>query len=111
MLIPGRPQTDSEELLSSYLDELGLTHLCNKKLCGYYPDILFPEYKLIIEVQGGYHNHPKQKLYDRKRQKNLEAMGYRILYFSNEQIRRNIRAVLRAITSQLEEMGYCIIEP
>lgn len=101
MLVPGKPQTDSEEILSLYLDDAGLPHLCNKKLCGYYPDILFPEYKLIVEVQGGYHNHPKQKIYDRKRHRNLESMGYRILYFTNEEVLRNARAVVRQIQQQL----------
>ena len=55
---------------------------------------------LIIEVDGSIHDH--QQEYDEIRQDFLEAQGYRVIRFSNEQVLRGIDFVLGEIASVLQ---------
>lgn len=52
----------------------------------YYADICIPSLKLIIEVDGGYHTSPEQKIKDKQRDRDFKSMGYTTLRFTNEQI-------------------------
>ena len=42
------------------------------------------QHKIIIEIDGEIHK--SQKEYDDIRQKNIEALGYKVLRFSNEEV-------------------------
>ena len=42
--------------------------------------------KLIIEIDGGYHQLPEQHLYDVNRDNELEELGIRVLRFTNKQV-------------------------
>lgn len=42
------------------------------------------EHKLIIEIDGKIHDF--QKRYDEERQTNIEALGYKVLRFQNEEV-------------------------
>ena len=53
----------------------------------YYADISIPSLKLIIEVDGGYHNTPEQKEKDRKRDEDFKSIGYTTLRFKNEEVK------------------------
>ena len=58
---------------------------------------------LIIEVDGEYHNNPKQQEADYIRDSLLNQAGYTILRFSNEEILGNIDNVIQRITSAMTE--------
>lgn len=58
--------------------------IINKHL--YYADIFIPSLKLIIEVDGGYHNTEEQREKDKKRDADFMSVGYTTLRFTNEQI-------------------------
>ena len=58
---------------------------------------------LIIEVDGEYHNNPKQQEADYIRDSLLNQVGYTILRFSNEEILGNIDNVIQCITSAMTE--------
>ena len=58
--------------------------------------------KLVVEVDGGYHNTPEQQEYDNARTAYLENMGFRVVRFTNEQVLKHLGDVLgelRAIAS------------
>jgi cyclase len=57
--------------------------------------------KLIIEVDGGYHNIPEQYQYDRARDDELAELGIKILHFTNTQIFNDIDSVLKIINKEL----------
>ena len=42
------------------------------------------QYKLVIELDGKYHNKEEVKLRDRERSEILRGMGYNIIRFKNE---------------------------
>lgn len=58
------------------------------------------EKSLVIELDGGHHS--EQTEHDDKRTSWLEANGYTVLRFWNNQIMNEIDAVLEAILKELE---------
>ena len=60
--------------------------------------------KLIIEVDGKYHNTKEQKEADELRTQILNEFGYKVLRFTNEEVIGNIDAVLDKIMRQLESL-------
>src|SRR5574344_1732456 len=53
--------------------------------------------KLVIEVDGGYHNNPEQKEYDALRTQAIEKQGYRVIRFTNEEVSAKLDFVLNTI--------------
>ena len=58
---------------------------------------------IIIEIDGDYHNNPKQQEADKIRDKILTEAGYRTLRFTNEEVIDNIENVILRITSAMSE--------
>jgi len=54
---------------------------CKQKF--YIADFFFKQYNLIVELDGGYHNTPDQKIKDDMRTMHLRRAGYFILRFDN----------------------------
>ena len=57
--------------------------------------------KLIIEVDGGYHNNPETKEADKLRTQILNRFGYRVLRFTNEEVLYKLDRTLRLIKHAL----------
>jgi Isoleucyl-tRNA synthetase (EC 6.1.1.5) len=58
--------------------------------------------RLVIEVDGGYHNEPQTKELDKLKTDILEAVGYRVVRFTNEEVIGNHEEVLKKIKSALK---------
>ena len=69
---------------------------------GYIPDFVCLEKKLVIEVDGEYHNEDEQKKMDEFRTITLNRNGFRILRFWNEDVLKNIGWVLEEIGKNLK---------
>lgn len=65
-------------------------------------DFACHEHHLIIELDGSIHDSPEVIAYDQERQALLEAQGYRVLRFHNEEIIEHLSAVLERISSYLQ---------
>ena len=76
----------------------------NRKFCGYrflrqyiigvyIVDFICREKKIIIELDGGQHNEPKNIVYDLSRTKYLENKGYKVIRFWNNDIDNNLDGV------------------
>jgi very-short-patch-repair endonuclease len=77
-------------------------HFRNQHAIGnYVVDFCAPRRKLIIELDGS--QHLEQEEYDAERTIFLEAKGYHILRFWNDQVMNDIEGVLRVIDLVLEE--------
>ncbi|MBU0517282.1 MAG: endonuclease domain-containing protein [Proteobacteria bacterium] len=59
--------------------------------------------RLVIEVDGGGHNEPCQRVYDQRRTMLLEGFGLRVLRFWNDEVLVNTEQVLEVILSALED--------
>lgn len=64
----------------------------------YIADFFLNRYRLVIEVDGGYHNTEQQKKLDDVKEKHfLIRKNYRFIRFTNEEIMINIDSVLNRI--------------
>lgn len=100
-------QTRSERLLykalyNEFNDRVTFQHpfLINGKL--YYADISIPSLKVIIEVDGGYHNTIEQKEKDKRRDEAFLSIGYVTLRYNNEDVLNT--AARKNIVKRLIEM-------
>ena len=58
--------------------------------------------KLVIEIDGGYHQLPEQQVSDEERTQWLEQQGFKVIRFTNEEIFRDIDSVLMKIKEYLK---------
>ena len=81
---------------------MGHTHFRNQHALGnYIVDFCAPRKKLIVELDGS--QHLQQQEYDEERTKFLEARGYRVLRFWNNDVMNNVDDVLKVISNVLRE--------
>ena len=97
--------TEAENLLWQYLkaDGMGVTFKRQHIIGEYIVDFINLTSKLVIELDGGYHQLPQQQTDDAERTKWLENMGYKVMRFSNEELFGNIDGVLNEIKRNLNE--------
>ena len=67
----------------------------------YIVDFTCSELRLIIEIDGG--QHAEQVHYDLGRTRFLQAKGYRVVRFWNNEVLGNIEGVLEALTLTLSQ--------
>ncbi|WP_214073286.1 ligase-associated DNA damage response DEXH box helicase [Mucilaginibacter sp. dw_454] len=99
--------TEAENVLWQILrgKKLGCKFRRQHLVLDYIPDFICLEKKLIIEVDGRYHNDPEQQQLDISRQKHLEQHGYKFLRFTNNEVIFDSENTTRRIQQQL------LIEP
>lgn len=70
----------------------------------YIADFYCHELKLIIEVDGGYHNQIDQKEYDKQRDEMLKFQDVEILRFNNKEVFSNVQYVKHRILIEAERI-------
>ena len=94
--------TESEQVLWKHLRMRqinGYKFRRQQPIGPYIVDFVSFERRVIIELDGG--QHSQQVVYDSKRTAWLEAQGYRVLRFWNNQVLKDVEAVKVAIFSAL----------
>jgi len=87
-------------------------HLCDRRMANqkfrrqrpigpYFADFACLEAKLIVELDGG--QHTEAVAYDENRTRFIEAYGYRVLRFWNQEVLTQIDAVRERILQALQE--------
>jgi very-short-patch-repair endonuclease len=97
-------QTEAEAKLWSRLRAhrmAGVQFRRQHAIGNYIVDFCSPRRKLIIELDGS--QHLDQAEYDSERTKYLEAKGYRVLRFWNNQVMNEIDAVLNVIWTEINK--------
>jgi len=61
--------------------------------------------KLVIEVDGEYHEEEELKEYDDNRSGELERFGIEVIRFKNEEILDNLDLVISKIQSKIDELA------
>lgn len=69
----------------------------------YIPDFICLEKKLIVEVDGGYHNSIEQQHLDEERTAYLNSQGYTVLRYTNDEVLQNPEKVIDSIKQYLEK--------
>jgi very-short-patch-repair endonuclease len=96
--------TDTERHLWSHLRgcQLGGHRFRRQVPIGdYIADFACLEAKLIVELDGG--QHQEQADYDARRDAQIEAQGFQVLRFWDNQVFKEMQAVLEVILRALEE--------
>jgi very-short-patch-repair endonuclease len=98
--------TKAEAVLWKFLKNKQLNNLRFRRQHGigpYIADFCHSKSATVIELDGGIHEDPEQKLYDRQREDFLNAKGYSILRFKNQEILKNLSEVLNKIEEHISK--------
>ena len=79
--------------------------LVNVPLLGYEVDFLWPECRLVVEVDGSHHNSPSARAADGARDAALAAAGYPVIRVMPSEMRRGGEALLERIRSLIGDSG------
>ena len=98
--------TEAESVLWDMLkgNKIGYHFRRQHIILDYIVDFICLDKGLIIELDGGYHNDPRQKEYDKARTAHLQRLGYTELRFKNEELLCNPDAVIQKITDTLKSL-------
>ncbi|TBO44059.1 endonuclease domain-containing protein [Pedobacter kyonggii] len=97
-------QTEAEEIMWQCLRN---RKILNFKFRRQHPvhqfiaDFYCHEAKLIIEIDGGIHNHHENQEYDQNRTDELKEIGITIIRFTNEDVNNNPNEVINVIKGYL----------
>ena len=67
----------------------------------YVADFYCHKLKLVIELDGGYHENMGVKIYDVAREKDMSELGIKVLRFKNEEVINHIKNVLANINDTI----------
>jgi very-short-patch-repair endonuclease len=98
--------TEAERILWSHLrqEPFAAFHFRRQATIGpFFADFASHQHRLVIEVDGGYHNEGPHAAADHQRTAFLEASGYRMVRFWNSDVLTNVEGVLIAIKQALTE--------
>ena len=99
-------QTEAELYLWDNLQRLAYLNIRFKRqhpVLYFIADFYCHKAKIIIEVDGGYHDIPEQYLYDRNRENELNELGLKVVRFTNEEVLNSIEKVLKTIEIEIKE--------
>jgi uncharacterized protein DUF559 len=92
-------KSDPEDAYLHLLQLAGIaTPLANTRVLDIEVDVYWPEWRLIVEIDGPGHSRPKARKDDARRDRMLRAAGYEVLRFSDEDVERRPDQVMRATT-------------
>ena len=96
--------TEAESILWQYLSSKhwGVKFRRQHIIDSYIVDFVCLSKKLIIEVDGKYHDTTKQKELDEQRRQKLEDLGFTIIRFTNEQVMCDIGNTILSIKNHLQ---------
>ena len=98
-------QTKAEKLLWERLRDRKIQNLKFRRqhpIEGYIADFVCLEKKLVVEVDGGYHDEEDQRKTDEFRTKTLQKNGYRLIRFANDDVIEKMNWVLEEIERALQ---------
>ncbi|MEO5910424.1 MAG: leucine--tRNA ligase [Pelobium sp.] len=101
-----KKQTDAEVVLWNELrdSQTGFKIRRQHVIEGYITDFVCLPKRLVIEVDGGYHNTPEALEYDRQRTEFLNNAGFEVIRFTNEEAINNTKSVINTIQSKLQSI-------
>jgi very-short-patch-repair endonuclease len=99
--------TKSEACLWKYAlkaKQTGYTFNRQRPVLNYIADFMCKPLKLIIEVDGITHLSEEAQVKDAKRQKDLEAAGFKVIRFTSKQVLTDIGGVIDVISDSIKSL-------
>jgi very-short-patch-repair endonuclease len=106
-----QPQTLAEATLWRHLRNRNLKYKFRRQhpIGFFIIDFYCAEARLLIEIDGDSHLVKEQMEYDLARTEYLEELGYKLIRFTNDDVRHNINAVadeiIKVVEKRIEEMN------
>lgn len=100
--------TEAEKILWSRLSNKQINGYRFKRqhpIAKFIADFYCHQANLIIEVDGGIHQQKNQIIYDKERTLVLEALGCRILRFTNNEVANQIEEVIKTIKNETHPLN------
>ena len=100
-----QPQTPTEATLWRYLRNRNIKFKFRRQhpIDFFIIDFYCAEAKLLIEIDGESHLANEQMEYDQARTEHLEGLGYKVIRFTNNDVRYNINEVVSEIIRVVEK--------
>lgn len=100
-----QPQTPAEATLWRHLRNRNMKYKFRRQhpIYRFIIDFYCAEAKLLIEIDGDSHLVKEQIEYDKARTEYLEALGYKVIRFTNNDVRYTISAVVDKIINTVEK--------
>jgi imidazole glycerol-phosphate synthase subunit HisF len=91
--------TEAEKILWNHLSKKKLNYRFKRQhpVSNFIVDFYCHHARLVIEVDGEYHDEIEQSIADAARTSELRAMGLKVIRFTNAQVINNIEEVLQII--------------
>jgi very-short-patch-repair endonuclease len=93
-------ETKAEKTLWYRLNKnqlLGLSFRRQHPINQFIADFFCPKINLVVEVDGGIHDLPENKVYDIGRSEILNTYGIQVIRFSNDEVITNTNSVIETI--------------
>ena len=105
--------TEAESVIWEYLSggKTGVHFRRQHPIFGYIPDFVCLSYRLIVEIDGGYHHAGEQPEKDRERSRQLEERGFTVLRFTNDEVLHNTDEVIDSIGDAIDEQHIKLSKP
>jgi very-short-patch-repair endonuclease len=99
-----QPQTPAEATLWRALRNRNLNYKFRRQhpIDNFIIDFYCAQVRLCIELDGASHMEASQKEYDLARTAYLEDLGYKMIRFTNDDVRYNLNAVVEEIVRTIE---------
>ena len=98
-----REMTESETVLWNALRNMkaGVRFRRQHPIGDYIADFICLPAKLVIEVDGDYHQEPQQQELDKQRTEFLVSKGYQVIRIKNEEISNDLNEVVMKIKEEV----------
>ena len=97
-----REMTLAEQVMWEHLKSIQGFHFRRQHPIGdYIADFICLKKRLVIEIDGNYHNIMEQKEDDETRTANLIQLGYDVIRFTNDSVLNDIQNVIQQIEKKL----------
>ena len=93
---------EEKHLWYDFLLKLPLTVNRQKNIGNYIVDFFIAEKRVVIEIDGLQHNVPQNEENDKRRDAELNALGIKVLRYTNASINKNFSVVCEDILNHLE---------
>lgn len=100
-----KKETEAEELFWQRVRNKKVNGLKFKRqhsICNYIVDFYCPSEKIIIELDGEYHDTEQQNVKDKLRDAHLQTLGFKILRFRNEKILFHLNHTIEIILNTIK---------
>ena len=94
---------EERNLWYKFLQEYKIRFLRQKVIKNYIVDFYCSKASLVIEIDGGQHYEDDAILQDKMRDKELNELGYKVLRFTNFDIKNNFEGVCDIIDKTVKE--------